>query len=272
MNEPPFPSTSASQTPAFRTTKSSGPKKILKTAVQRPLQCLDKPVCGQGAGGGGTREPAREVTWHEACRALAANPAGLQQATMRGVAGAPGEWNVGANQGSGVAKKVGKHFFSSCSGSGGRGRKHGVAVCGHARGTAGHAPRTTCCRHEPTLALHDYQTVTHSPAHTPEHKSTWNDTHANTLTPIQTRPAACTRLQTKVSIGWEPLKRRFQKKTQKLRRPGVAAFGQACVGTRGGATGAPKGASHNLPRSWNSQSHTCRAVEAPPQDHGRETA
>ena len=78
----------------------------------------------------------------------------------------------------------------------------------------------------------DYQTVSHTPAHTPQHKSTWDCSCTTTLPPTQTLPAACTTLQTTFSIGLGPQKRGFQK-DQKVRGHGVAVVGQAGVGTRG---------------------------------------
>ena len=55
---------------------------------------------------------------------------------------------------------------------GAKARKHGVA-----RGTARHVPRNTCCRHQPSLPLHDYNRVPNTPAHTPEHKRTYKATN-----------------------------------------------------------------------------------------------
>ena len=40
--------------------------------------------------------------------------------------------------------------------------------------TTRHVPQNTCCRHKPTLPLHDDKRVSNKPAYTPEHKSTWN--------------------------------------------------------------------------------------------------
>ena len=92
-------------------------------------------------------------------------------------------------------------------------RKH--AVFGQARVTVQHVPWNTCCRHEPTLPLHDYKRMSNTPARTPEHKSTWNYTYTNTLTLIRTLPAARPKLQTTFSIGLEPQKQWFQKKVQR---------------------------------------------------------
>eukprot|EP00670_Eutreptiella_braarudii_P029325 CAMPEP_0174379840 /NCGR_PEP_ID=MMETSP0811_2-20130205/122963_1 /TAXON_ID=73025 ORGANISM="Eutreptiella gymnastica-like, Strain CCMP1594" /NCGR_SAMPLE_ID=MMETSP0811_2 /ASSEMBLY_ACC=CAM_ASM_000667 /LENGTH=52 /DNA_ID=CAMNT_0015532487 /DNA_START=349 /DNA_END=507 /DNA_ORIENTATION=+ len=44
-------------------------------------------------------------------------------------------------------------------------------------------------------------------AYSPEHKSTWNCSYTNTLTPILAVPAACTKLQGTLSIGLELQKR-----------------------------------------------------------------
>ena len=63
--------------------------------------------------------------------------------------------------------------------------------------------------------LHDYKTVPKRPAHTPEHKSTWNYSCTNTFTPILTLHAARTKLHTTVSIGSAPQKRRFQKRPKR---------------------------------------------------------
>ena len=53
MTEPPFPSTTASQTPhpAVRTTKKQRPDNIIKTAVQRPLGAWTSPCLRRGGGG-----------------------------------------------------------------------------------------------------------------------------------------------------------------------------------------------------------------------------
>ena len=91
-------------------------------------------------------------------------------------------------------------------------RKHGVAVCGQACVAARYAPWITCCRQKPSLPLHDYKRVSNRPTYTPEHKSTWNHTYTNTLIPILTLPAACTKLQTTFSVGLEPQKRWIHKK------------------------------------------------------------
>ena len=112
-------------------------------------------------------------------------------------------------------------------------RKHGVAEFGHARATARHVRGNTCCRHRPALPLHDYKRVSDRPAYHPEPKSTGKYTHANTLTPILTLPEACTKLQTTCSIRLEPQIRWFQKRP-KMRKHGVAVFGQVRVRPRGG--------------------------------------
>ena len=72
--------------------------------------------------------------------------------------------------------------------------------------------RNTCCRHKPTVRLHDYKRVSNGPAHTPEHKSTWNYTYTNTFPPIVTLATAGTKPQTTFSIALEPQKRWFQKR------------------------------------------------------------
>ena len=51
-------------------------------------------------------------------------------------------------------------------------RKHRVTVLGQARVTARQIPWNTCCRHKQTPPLHDYKTVSNTPAYTPEHNST----------------------------------------------------------------------------------------------------
>ena len=71
-------------------------------------------------------------------------------------------------------------------------------------------------------------------ANTPQHKSTWNYTYSNTLPPLLTLPAACTKLPTTFSVGLELQKRRFQKKQKKMQKHGVAVFRQTHVSTRGG--------------------------------------
>ena len=100
-------------------------------------------------------------------------------------------------------------------------RKHGFAVFGQARVTARHVPRNTCCRHKPTLPLHDCKRVSNTPAYTPEHKSTWNYSYTNTA-PVLTLPAACTEPQTTFSVGLEPQKKQtmVQKKAQKCGNTG----------------------------------------------------
>ena len=82
-------------------------------------------------------------------------------------------------------------------------RRHGVAVfgqypCYRAARTTGHALQTYA---NPTTQPMTMQSS--SPAHTPEHKSTWDHSHTNTLPPISPLPAACKTLQTAVSIGLE---------------------------------------------------------------------
>ena len=47
-------------------------------------------------------------------------------------------------------------------------RRHRVAVFGQARVTARDAPRNTCCRHAPTLPLHDYKRGSTRSAYTPD--------------------------------------------------------------------------------------------------------
>ena len=42
--------------------------------------------------------------------------------------------------------------------------------------------------------VHDYERVSNRPAYTPEYKSTWNHSCSNTLSPILTLPASCTKL------------------------------------------------------------------------------
>ena len=42
--------------------------------------------------------------------------------------------------------------------------------------------------------VHDYERVSNRPAYTPEYKSTWNYSCSNTLSPILTLPASCTKL------------------------------------------------------------------------------
>ena len=49
----------------------------------------------------------------------------------------------------------------------GQNSKHGVAVFVQACVTARHLPRNTCCRHKPTLPLHNYKRVSNRPAYTP---------------------------------------------------------------------------------------------------------
>ena len=78
MNEPPFPSTSASQTPnpAFRNTKKQRSQKILKTAVQRPLRACTRG--GLGWLGWVKASPGRLAT------VRAAFPAGPDRAAVPG--------------------------------------------------------------------------------------------------------------------------------------------------------------------------------------------
>ena len=104
---------------------------------------------------------------------------------------------------------------------------------GQARVTMPHVPRNTC-RHEPL--------------HTPEHKSTWNCSHPNALPPTWTLPAAHTTLSTTFYIGLEPQKRWFQKGT-KVRKRGVAVFGQARGRTgEGGVPARSRGCVHQTHR------------------------
>ena len=42
--------------------------------------------------------------------------------------------------------------------------------------------------------VHDYERVSNRPAYTPEYRSTWNYSCSNTLSPILTLPASCTKL------------------------------------------------------------------------------
>ena len=113
-------------------------------------------------------------------------------------------------------------------------RKHGVAVFGQARVAAQHVPRSTCCRHKPTLPLHDNKRVSNRPAYTPEHKSTLKDSHTNTFTPRLTRPAACTKLQTTFAIGLQSRKRWFKKKAQKCENMRSPCLRKPVLGHRGG--------------------------------------
>ena len=86
---------------------------------------------------------------------------------------------------------------------------------------------------EKTIA-HDDQRVSNRPAYTPEHKSAWDDSYTNTLTPIVTLPAACTELQTTFSVGLEPPPKKVPEKGPTVRKHRVAMFAQARVRTRGG--------------------------------------
>ena len=74
--------------------------------------------------------------------------------------------------------------------------------------------------------VHDNKRVSNRLAYTPEHKSTWYYNYTNTLTPMLTLPAACTKLQTTFS-------------SPKAQKPnsaegGVIVFGQAHIRTKGG--------------------------------------
>ena len=84
--------------------------------------------------------------------------------------------------------------------------------------------------------LHDYQRVSNRPASTPEHKSTWNCSYTNTLTPVFTLPAACTKHKPQSLLYWNR-KIDGSKKGAKVRENRVAMFGQACVRTRWGGGG-----------------------------------
>ena len=50
--------------------------------------------------------------------------------------------------------------------------------------------------------MHHHKRGPNTPASTPEHKSTWNCSYTHTMTPGLTFPAACTKLQTTVSLYW----------------------------------------------------------------------
>ena len=117
-------------------------------------------------------------------------------------------------------------------------RQHGVAVFG--RGTARHVPRDTCCR-QATPPPRNMTVQSNSPAHTPQHKSTWNHSHTGTLTPTRTPPVARTALHTTFSVGWGPQKRWFEKKkAPRVRKRGVAVSGQARVEPASGWARCPK--------------------------------
>ena len=67
--------------------------------------------------------------------------------------------------------------------------------------------------------------------HTPEHKSTWNYSYTNTLPPILTLPAACTKKESYKPhslLDWN-CKSDGSKKEPKVRKHGVAVFGPARV-------------------------------------------
>ena len=111
-------------------------------------------------------------------------------------------------------------------------KKHGVAEFGQACVTARHVPRNTCCRHK---GLHDYKRVSSRPAYTAEHKSTWNYSYTNTLTPnSDTLPAACTKLQTTFNIGLRTQKRWFQKRLKSAEIQGRHVWTSMCWDKGGG--------------------------------------
>ena len=77
---------------------------------------------------------------------------------------------------------------------------------GQAPVPARQAPRNTCCRHKPTPSTHDNTKQQAS-------KSTWN--YRDTKHFATHMDPSCS--LHKATIGWEPQKRWFQKKTQKCR-------------------------------------------------------
>ena len=127
---------------------------------------------------------------------------------------------------------------------------------GQARVTARHVPRNTSCRHKPTLPLHDYKRVSNTPAPTPEHKNTWNYSHANTLTPIPTPPPP---LQPAESckphslFGLEPQNRWFQKKqkAQKCGNTALPCLDKPLSGQGGGGGGTGSLQPCGNPTGWS---------------------
>ena len=75
------------------------------------------------------------------------------------------------------------------------------------------------------------------PACTPEHKRTWNYSYTTTLPPILTLLAACTKLQTTLSIGLEPQQPGFQKTKNKSVEAHVRTKGGGCNFKGSGAGG-----------------------------------
>ena len=73
-------------------------------------------------------------------------------------------------------------------------------------------------------------------AHIPGRRSTWNHSHANTLLPILTLPAAYTKLQPTFSFGLEP-KKMVPKKTQKCGNTGSPCLDKPVSGQRVGGGG-----------------------------------
>ena len=79
--------------------------------------------------------------------------------------------------------------------------------------------------------------VPNSPAHTPEHKSTWHRIHTNTLTPTLPLPAAGTELQTMFFLCWiGTAKTMGPEKAQKCGDTGLPCLDKPVLG--GGCRGA----------------------------------
>ena len=114
-------------------------------------------------------------------------------------------------------------------------RENGVAVFGQARATAQHVTWNTCGRHKPTLPLHDCKRVSHRPAYTPEHKSTWDYRYTNTFD-THMDPSCSLHKATKSILYWSgTLKTVVQKKKHpKVWNHGVVVFAPARVSTGGG--------------------------------------
>ena len=110
-------------------------------------------------------------------------------------------------------------------------------MIGQACVTARHVPQNTSCRHRPTL-VHGYKKVSNRPAYTPQHKSTWNYSYTNTLTPIWTLPAACTKATNHILYWIQTAEMMVPKKPsppqKKVQKHRIAMFGQAMFGQGGG--------------------------------------
>jgi len=106
-------------------------------------------------------------------------------------------------------------------------KKHGVAEFGQACVTARHVPRNTCCRHK---GLHDYKRVSSRLAYTAEHKSTWNYSYTNTLTPIFV-PAA---YKPPSLLDWNRKNDGSQKRPKSAVTRGLRVCTSPCEDKRGG--------------------------------------